>query len=58
MIISDTIQSAIRMMVEDFKEHSGEYLRFLFVETPTGWIGVGIGALLTFMTVSTILYWI
>lgn len=59
MLILNPVKSVLNdLLIPDLKEHPIEWLKFLFVESPIGWIGVGIVTVQLFLIVSTILYWL
>ncbi len=51
----DTIKEILK---EDFKEEWRGWLKFLFLESPLGWIGGGIVAVQLFLVTCTALYWL
>jgi len=58
MIILNPVELVAGMLVDDLKEHPKEWLKFLFVESPIGWVMLGVASILNFMVVSTLLYWL
>ncbi len=57
MLILHPVDTFIGMLVDDLKEYPKEWLKFLFVESPIGWIMGGLVSLMSFLAVSTIIYW-
>jgi hypothetical protein len=58
MILIKPVEMFTELLLEDFKDHWKDWLKFLFVETPIGWVVSGMIAVQTFLVVSTILYWV
>ena len=58
MIILNPGKLVVGMLIDDLKEHSKGWLKFLFIESPIGWVISGLVSLQLFLVVSTILYWL
>lgn len=58
MLILNPGELVVGMLIDDLKEHPKGWLKFLFIESPIGWVIVGVVSLEAFFVVSTILYWV